>query len=245
MAVHYRTKGIIIKKTDRGEDDQVLTIYAKDFGRLEILGKAIRKIKSKLRSGADIFYLSDVEFIQGKNQKTLTDAENIEKFKNIWTDFKKLTIAHKIAEILDELIRGQEPDEHIFSSIIEVFEKLNNLKLKTDPPRLKLIYYYFLWNLFSFLGYQPELFNCVVCQKKLIPYGLCFSAKEGGVICKSCAKQKKDNIKISSDVVKVLRLILKKDWQVLSKLKIEQPSQILLEDIAENYYFHLLNVQKS
>ena len=73
MAIHYRTQGFILKKTDRGEADQILTIYTKDFGKLEILGKAIRKIKSKLRSGADLFYFSEIEFIQGKAYKTLTD----------------------------------------------------------------------------------------------------------------------------------------------------------------------------
>jgi len=66
MFVHYRTQGLILKKEDQGEADLLFTIYTKDFGKLEILGRAIRKISSKLRSGAEIFYLSEVEFIQGK-----------------------------------------------------------------------------------------------------------------------------------------------------------------------------------
>ena len=74
MFLNYRTKGFIFKKEDRGEADQLFTIYTKDFGKLEILGKAIRKISSKLRSGAETFYLSEIEFIQGKTYKTLTDA---------------------------------------------------------------------------------------------------------------------------------------------------------------------------
>ena len=57
MFIHYRTNGVMIKKKDLGEADQLFTIYTKDFGKLEILGKAIRKISSKLRSGAELFYL--------------------------------------------------------------------------------------------------------------------------------------------------------------------------------------------
>ena len=98
MATHYRTQGFIVKKTDRGETDQLLTIYTKDFGKLEILGKAIRKVKSKLRGGAELFYFSEIEFIQGKTNKTLTDANLIESFPNIRKNLKKLAIAHKIAE---------------------------------------------------------------------------------------------------------------------------------------------------
>ena len=85
MAVHYRTQGFVLRKTDLREADQVFSIYTKDFGKLKILGKAIRKIKSKLRSGADLFYLSELEFIQGKAYKTLTDAIALNKFKNIRT----------------------------------------------------------------------------------------------------------------------------------------------------------------
>ena len=160
MAVHYRTQGFIIKKTDRGEANQLFTIYTKDFGKLEILGKAIRKIKSKLRGGTELFYLSETEFIQGKTHKTLTDAILIESFPNIRQDLNKLTVAHKISETLDNLIKGEEPDEEIWQLLTETFEKLNK-------DKLEIIYYYFLWNLLSILGYQTELYQCLICQKKL------------------------------------------------------------------------------
>ena len=147
MFVNYRTQGIILKKEDRGEANQLFTIYTKDFGKLEIFGKAIRKISSKLRAGADIFYLTDIEFIQGKAHKTLTDAVLIEKFENIRSDLNKLKITYQISEILDELIKGQESDEEIWDLLNKTFQRLNNLKLKIK--NWKLIYYYFLWNFLS------------------------------------------------------------------------------------------------
>jgi len=133
MFVHYRTPGFILKKEDRGEADQLLTIYTRDFGRLEILGKAIRKISSKLRSGVEIFYLSEIEFIQGKTSKTLTDAIALEKFENLKKSFKKLRIAYKITEVFNELVKGQEKDENLWNLLLETFQRLNtdNLQLTT------------------------------------------------------------------------------------------------------------------
>lgn len=81
MFVHHRTKAIVLKKVDRKEADQLFTLYTEDFGKLTVLGRAIRKISSKLRSGIEIFYLSEIEFIQGKAYKILTDAVLIEKFE--------------------------------------------------------------------------------------------------------------------------------------------------------------------
>ena len=91
MFVHYRTKGFVLKKECREEADQLFTLFTKDFGKLEVLGKAIRKISSKLRANIEVFYLTEVEFIQGKNQKILTDAILIEKFKNLRENLKKLS----------------------------------------------------------------------------------------------------------------------------------------------------------
>ena len=155
MFLNYRTQGFILKKVDRGEADQLFTIFTKDFGKLEVLGKAIRKISSKLRSGAEIFYLSEIEFIQAKAHKTLTDAIAIDKFGNVRNDLKKLKISHQIAEIFDGLVKGQEKDENLWNLLNETFQKLNSLSFV--PCRLSLIFYYFFWNLISILGYEPQL----------------------------------------------------------------------------------------
>ena len=218
MFIHYRTRGLIFKKEDRGETNELLTIYTKDFGKLKILGKAIKKIKSKLRSGAELFYLSEIEFIQGKTHKTLTDAISIEEFKNLKKNLRRLQIAYKISEILDKFIRGQESDERIWQLLIETFDRLNAPDLK--PSICDLQYYYFFWNLLSFLGYQPQLYNCVLCQKRLTPENLYFNQKEGGLICEKCFKKVKSGIEVKPEVVKILRVIFEKNWVILSRLKI-------------------------
>lgn len=238
MAIYCRTQGFFIKKTDRGEADRLFTIYTKDFGKLEILGKAVRKIKSKLRGGAELFYLSEVEFIQGKTYKTLTDAVLIEGFQNIRKDLKKLDTACSISEILDNLVKGQEPDKEIWDLLKEVFNKLNNDRPQTKNH--KSLCYYFFWDILSLLGYRPELYYCSICQKKLIPDVFYFSPEEGGVICKNCFKKVEKADKINVDLIKTLRLLVNKDWKTLSRLRISSDSQKLLKDISRNYYSHLL-----
>ncbi|OGZ24292.1 MAG: DNA repair protein RecO [Candidatus Nealsonbacteria bacterium RIFCSPLOWO2_01_FULL_43_32] len=209
MAVHYRTRGFVIKKTGRGEADQLFTIYTQDFGKLEVLGKAVRKIKSKLRGGIGLFYLSEIEFIQGKKTKTLTGAILIEKFPNIRKSLKKLAVAHKIAENLDDSVRGQEPDKKTWELLIETFGKLNNLQFKIN--HLPLVYYYFLWNFISILGYRPEFKDCLLNGQK-----------------------------IACDIVKVLKLILRKDWPILSRLKIQPLHQKLLKNVSQDYLSEIL-----
>lgn len=208
MAVHYRTQGIIAKKADRGEADQLLTIYTRDFGKLKILGKAVRKIKSKLRGGADLFYLSEIEFIQGKNQKTLTDTVLIDGFFNIRRDLERLATAYRVADAMDDLVPAEQKDEPVWQLVSEVFYKLNNRSLVLKHSAL--LYYYFFWNLLCLLGYEPELRADSLCGKR-----------------------------IDTDLAKILKIIIKKDWRILARLKTEDRHIKLLKEAAEWYKMNI------
>ena len=248
MFTHHRTQGFILGKTDRGEYDRVFTIYTKDFGKLELLAKAERKIKSKLRGGLELFYLSDIEFIQGKAYKTLTDAILIDDFKALRKDLERLVIAYKVSEVFDKLVRGQEPDEKIWKLLSEVFGKLNN-----SP--FGILYYYFLWNFLSLLGYQPALYFCSGCRKKLTLGNIYFNFKAGGLICSHCQKGEEDKSSsspitdrvslvrrgdINPNAIKIIRLVLKKDWQVLKKLKFSEEDLKSLKIFSKQYFLEIL-----
>ncbi len=235
MFVHYRTQGFILKMNDRGEADQLLTIYTKDFGKLEILAKAIRKTSSKLRAGAEIFNLAEIEFIQGKTHKTLTDAILIEKFGEIRKNLKKLKIAYKISELADNLVVSPEPDRKIWQLLNNVFKGLNDLDGEFKSEKLEIFYYYFVWNLLGILGYQPELYNCVLCRGKLKPGELFFSAREGGLICNLCKKSVKSTKEISLETAKILRFLIKEDWSTLKRLKIEVKDLQSLKAISDYF----------
>jgi len=239
MATHYRTQGFVLTKENFRETDQVFSVFCQDFGRINVLAKAIRKIKSKLRSGMGLFYFSEIEFIQGKNFKTLTDAMVIEKFKNMRSDLRKLQIAQKILDASDKLIKGEEKDEKIFSLINETLNRLNNYELRIT--NYELLYYYFLWNLFSVLGYKTDLYSCSVCQQKLSPTIMNFSPSQNGLICLKCSFDSiKDKATISPETVKILRIIQACDWETFERLKIENQQLEELELVCEQYLLSFL-----
>jgi DNA repair protein RecO (recombination protein O) len=240
MTTKHRTRGFVFKKNDRAESDRIYSVFTEDYGRIEIFGKAIRKINSKLKGGIDIFYFSEIEFIQGKSNRTLTGAVKIKSFK-MGEDFsaqggpasgwEKTKIAYKITDVLDDFLKGQEKDENIYNLVNEVLEKLDDQQL--DKNR-QLIYYYFIWNFLSLQGYGVQTYKCVLCSEKLNPAGIYFSDKEGGIICEKCLERDKTAKEINADVVKILRIILEKNWDILLRLKVENASRQLLEDISEN-----------
>jgi len=234
-----KVNGFVFKKEDRLDTDRDFSIFTEEFGRLKVFGKAIRKITSKLKSGIDVFSISEIEFVQGKSKKTLTDAIFIQKFSNIISSPKRFEVANQIVKVLDDFVKEQERDDGLFYLLKDSFEKLNDNSLKKE--NCNLIYYYFLWNFFSILGFKPELQKCANCFSELNQHKIYFSDSEGGVICEKCLTTKNKSKKINSDVIKILRLILEKNWQTIFKLKIDVSSQKILREVSDDYYFYLLN----
>jgi DNA repair protein RecO (recombination protein O) len=237
MATQLATKGFVFKKEDIGEADRFFSIFTEDFGRINVLARAIKKGSSKLKSKIDIFSLVDIEFVQGRSKKTLTDAIASNKFGEIINSPKRFEVASRIAMAIDEIIKEQERDPQLLSFIEKTFDILNSKNLKAS--QCDYLYYYFLWNFFSILGFKPELVRCSHCSCGLDPQKISFSCKEGGVVCLKCHGLNEKFKKVGTDVIKVLRVIINSNWDIASKIKIDKTCQKELKEISNEYYFYL------
>lgn len=222
---HYRTKGIVLSKRDSGEADQIFTLYTQDFGKIEVVGRSIRKITSKLKAGIDIFYFTEIEFIQGKNRKILTDAILLDKFYAIT----------KIFQIIEKLTINQEKDEKIWSLIILVVKKWS----VSDTNHNEIIFHYFLWNFFSLLGYSPELYSCPICSNKLLPETFFLSPQHGGVVCWRCCNFPATEIMVDS--VKLIRFFIKEPIEKVERLSIWENDLQDLDKAFSVYYDFLVD----
>jgi DNA repair protein RecO (recombination protein O) len=63
-----QTRGIILSRTDFGEADRILTVLTPQQGKLRLMAKGVRKIKSKLAGGIELFSVSDITYIRGKGE---------------------------------------------------------------------------------------------------------------------------------------------------------------------------------
>jgi DNA repair protein RecO (recombination protein O) len=244
MATQLATSGFVFKKEDVGEADRFFSVFTEDFGRINVFARAIKKSSSKLKSQIDIFSFVDIEFVQGKAKKTLTDSLIFQKFNKIVASPKRFEAASRIAMAIDEVVKDEERDPQLLSLIKETFEILNSENLKA--VQCDCLYYYFLWNYFCILGFRPELARCSRCSCGLDPQKISFSCKEGGVVCLKCQelgekfkKQPSGLKKIGPDTVKILRIITNSGWDTFSKIKIDKSCQKELGEISNEYYFYL------
>lgn len=236
MFVNYKTTGIFLKKIDKGEADQLFTVYTKDFGRVIVAGRGIRKIASKLRPGTEIFNVSGIEFIQGRTVKTLTDANPLEKFKLIRSDAQKTETAQKIVGVMDSAIRGEERDDDSWQLLLKTLLFLENAAAKDYD----VIYHHFFWNLLAGLGYRPELYHCCSCRKKLAGSVLYFAPLEGGVGCGDCGRSLSGIVAIDPGILKILRLMADCGLEAILRLKLAPDQKNKLEAASKGFLSTIL-----
>ncbi|MDD5551669.1 MAG: DNA repair protein RecO [Candidatus Pacebacteria bacterium] len=232
-----KTKAVVIGEKELGEDDKLFYLYTKKFGKIEVLGKAIRKPQAKLKGGLQILNLINLEFVKGKNFNIVTDAILKEDFSEIKENPKLFRMALYISDILNKLVNGEEKDEEIWNLLLETLKKIK----KNKPGSEWLFVRYFEWVLFSFLGFEPELYYCIECEKKINEGKIFFSAKDGGLIdAEHIQNKEKRGKEISRDIIKILRLIIHKDENILEKLKINNYQKEELKKITKYYLYYII-----
>ncbi|MBI1888789.1 MAG: recombination protein O N-terminal domain-containing protein, partial [Candidatus Spechtbacteria bacterium] len=71
----YSTKGIILHREDFRERDERVVLYTKDFGKISVVVKGVKRIEAKLRGNVDIFNVVDITFVEGAYFLILTGIE--------------------------------------------------------------------------------------------------------------------------------------------------------------------------
>jgi len=150
---HYKTQGIILKRQDQGEANRIFTVFTKEYGKLTMFAASERKITSKLRGGLELFSLSYLEFVQGKQKKVLVEAVPLEQHFSIRQDFARLKVAFKIADLLEQMIIGQEKDEKIWESLQHSLSRVD----QGAPPQM--VYRLFSDSVFMTLGYRSKIMH--------------------------------------------------------------------------------------
>ncbi len=234
MEETYTTKAIVLNRQPFRESDSRAVVYTCDRGKLELVVRGARKLESKLAGHLEPLNLSKIMVVRGRNFDYIGGAVNVDCYINIKNDLEKLSCAGKAVGLVNKIVKENEKDGGVFSLLREFLESAN---VECRMLNFELFYNFFVLKLLSELGYKPELYNCVVCQKKLKPGSNLFDLLKGGVVCANCQTAgDKNQLTISNDCVKVLRLALKEEFRKLTNLKIKKS---LAKEINKNITFFL------
>ncbi len=98
----YRTEAIIMRRTNYGEADRILNILMPERGKVSAIAKGVRKSKSKLAGGLELFATCDVTIIEGRGEMGLiTSARLIKFYGTILHDYDRLQFGYELIKIVN------------------------------------------------------------------------------------------------------------------------------------------------
>lgn len=234
MEATYQTQAIILKRAAANESDIRVIVYSCDRGKLELLARGARKLKSKLAGHLEPITLSGLMVVRGRKFDYAGAAISENCFINIKADYEKILYAGKVISIFDNLIKLEEKDEYVFKLLLDILNIINNNK--KPIANYDLILALFVLQLLIKLGHKPELHHCVICGKKIEPKENKFDFLKGGLVCGACKpSEDKYNRPISEECIKILRLVENTALLKLTNLKSDKKLDQEVIDIMEKY----------
>lgn len=148
----FRTKCIILNRTDFGEADRIITFLTPDHGKVRAIAKGVRKTKSKLAGGIELFSVSDISFIPGKREiGTVVSTRLIDHYGRIVKDLDRTNTGYGFIKKLDKATEDAA-DGHYFSLLEESFKALDDSSIN-----LGLVSVWFDAQLLRLGGHTPNL----------------------------------------------------------------------------------------
>jgi DNA repair protein RecO (recombination protein O) len=220
MAEILRSEGIVLKTYDFRETSRIITFFSKDFGRLKLLAKGIKKPGSRFGASLELFTHSSVIFYKRETKEiyTVSDSQIIHSFDRLRSNLTSFAQASSILSFLSGTTPAEEPHTQLFAL------SLSALRLLEGRPEKVLLWGYFIKAL-ALLGYSPEFTKCVECGKP--SNSTRFSIDRGGVLCMECQKDL-PGLNLSRATISVLKNAQERELKRLVSLK---PSSSEVDEI--------------
>lgn len=148
------TKGIVLARTNFGEADRIITILTPDHGKLRLMAKGVRRPKSRVAGGVELFSTSDITYIRGRSEiGTLVSARLDAHYRHIVESIDRTMLAYELIKQINKATED-ETEEVYFTLLSQCLKNLDD----TSIP-VQLIRVWFGARLLALGGFTPELYR--------------------------------------------------------------------------------------
>ena len=236
----YRTEAIVLRRTDFGEADRLLTVFTPERGKIKLIAKGARKSSSRKSGHVELFSHDLFVVATGHSLDIITQAETLEPYRPLREDLLRTTYAYYVAELADGYTAERDENRPVFYLLKAAFGWL------CTAQDLQLVSRYYEVRLLGLVGFQPQLFVCGGCQRVLEPEVSYLSAADGSVLCRECGQGRPGATELSVNALKVLRFLQTREWETCRALRLAGATHAEVEQAMSRYItYHLERKLKS
>ncbi len=179
-----RTLALVLRTVEVFETSLVATLFTRELGKVAVLAKGARRLKSPIQGGLDLLGVSDIVLFPKASETLdlLAEAAPVERFASLRRDLGAFYAGFYIAELLIDLTDPHDPHPRLFDAARITLRHLGDSELRTRRiMRFELA-------CLRELGLMPALDHCTQCGAPVdfAAGTVLFGAGCGGVVCGRC-----------------------------------------------------------
>lgn len=228
-----KTKALVIKEYIVGESDKYVTLFTKEYGKIQALAPKAKKVDKGFASATQLFVYGDFILTSFKDTYRLVNVDIIEMFHSIRNNLEALSYASYVMEFLQYVTEPMLTQPELLRLALQTLKALTY-----EGISYKLNRRIFELRALGELGFMPQLNACTSCgevleEKEENRYY--FSAESGGLVCESCKAYYKSLISISYGTCFTIQYILSSPLNRLYHFKVTPIIQKELNQVCDIY----------
>ncbi len=215
-----KTAAIVLKSIKWKDTSKIVTLYTREEGKIGVIARGARKFKNPYSGVLESINLVEIVlYSSSKRQLQILGTASLENsYPKIKADFNKTGYVYCILELISILVPTGSVDVVFFDFVQKLLEEMG----KIEDPRI--IFWFFLLKISSFLGFRPEFKICSVCSGELNKHNSYLSFHHGGLVCNNCFTENSEGWRLNSDTRKFLYELQKMNYKTISakSVKVEK-----------------------
>ena len=200
-----RAKAIVLRRTNYGEADRIVQFITPE-GKRTAIARGVRREKSKLAGGIELFAVSDIVIHEGKGDMGIvTSARLVHFYHHILEDYDRLQFGY---EAIKQVTKASETvDETEWYDLLQ--ETIAGLDVLAWPRQLVELWFYLRYA--SLLGYELSFMHDVNGQPLESDKKYQYDVSEKGLRAVA-------NGELGADHIKFLRLVNSKSLRIVAQI---------------------------
>src|SRR5438093_2924529 len=106
-----KAQALVLRTTDWSESSRIATLWTREFGKVRVLAKGGRRLKSNFESALDLLRACSMVFLRKSSGglDLLTEARVVERFPRLRTNLQAVYAAYYVAERLAYWTEDYDP----------------------------------------------------------------------------------------------------------------------------------------
>lgn len=146
-----RTRAIVLRRTNYGEADRIVQ-FLTPLGKRSVMAKSVRREKSRLAGGIELFAICDIVISEGKGDiGILTSARLVQFYGHIMQDYDKMQFAYEVIKLISKASEMVDEPEW-YDVLSEVLMGLDN-----ESIHASLVKTWFFLRYAALMGHELNL----------------------------------------------------------------------------------------